>query len=530
MNFTKKISRFFCLALFALSSFIYAATNEVRNPVIWADVPDVSVMRVGNTYYMSSTTMHMIPGLPIMKSKNLIDWQLCGYAYENFSDKDEMSLNNGKNAYGQGSWASSLRYHNGMFYVSTFAYTTGKTHIYSTKDPMSGKWSEKSFNPALHDSSLFFDDDGKVYMITGGGNIRLIELKEDLSGIKEGGVNKLIIKDAQSITGTTKGLPAEGSQAFKVNGKYYIFFICWPPTTGMRTAIIYRADKIDGPYEGRIALKDKGVAQGGIIDTPDGKWYGMFFRDSGAVGRIPYLVPMKWVDGWPVFGTNSTVPMTLQINAKQLSVPECVSSDDFNAKALAMQWQWNHNPENSAWSLDKRRGFLRLQTFRIDDNFLQVRNMLTQRTFGPESSASVSIDVSKMKDGDFAGLALLQKKYAVLAVKMDGSKKFIVNKFVSKVGDKNSPDVIEETTPIPLNTKTVYFKIDCDFKNQADIANFYYSLNGKDWNVLGSPFKMIYTLPHFMGYRFALFNYATKSVGGYVDFDYFKVSDNSAKN
>lgn len=527
-----KTSAFKILTLLAMLPCPALQAKEIRNPVIWADIPDTSLMRAGNTYYMSSTTMHMVPGVPVMKSENLADWQMCGYACKYLSDKSEMNLEGGKNAYGQGTWASSMRFHNGTFYVSTFSYTTGKTHIYSTKDPSSGKWEEKSFSPALHDGSLFFDDDGKVYMVYGGGNIRLMELNEDLSGVKEGGVDKIIIKDAQSITGSLEGLPAEGSQMFKANGKYYHFSICWPPTTGMRTALVYRADNIEGPYEGRIAIKDKGVAQGGIVDTPDGKWYGLFFRDSGAVGRVPYLVPMKWEDGWPVFGTGGEVPMALEMNAKQNSVPESVAvSDEFNrgknnAAFLPLQWQWNHNPNNDFWSLSKRKGFLRLETFRQDKDFTQARNTLTQRAFGPKSSAQTCIDTSKMKDGDIAGLGLLQRKYATIEVKMLGGKKFIATRQVSKSGDKNGQDEFIETTPVPLKSKLVYFKADCDFENQKDAANFYYSLNGKNWTKLGGEFKMEYTLPHFMGYRFALFNYATKEVGGYADFDFFRVSDN----
>lgn len=526
-----KTSTFKILTLLAVLPYSALQAKEVRNPILWADVPDTSLMRAGKTYYMSSTTMHMVPGVPVMKSENLIDWQMCGYACKHLSDKKEMALEDGKSAYGQGTWASSMRHHNGVFYVSTFSYTTGKTHIYSTKDPSSGKWEEISFSPMMHDASLFFDDDGKVYMIYGGGNIHLRELKEDLSGVKEGGVDKVIIKDAQSITGTTKGLPAEGSQMFKANGKYYHFSICWPPTTGMRTALVYRADKIEGPYEGRIAIKDKGVAQGGIVDTPDGKWYGLFFRDSGAVGRLPYLVPMKWEDGWPVFGTDGKVPMTLEMDAKQNAVPEAVAvSDEFkrgknNAGFLPLQWQWNHNPNNDFWSLSKRKGFLRLTTFRTDDNFLRARNTLTQRTFGPKSSAVACLDVSGMKNGDIAGLGLLQRKYATLQVKMEGGRKFITNLQISKLNDKKESDDFIETAPIPLKSKLVYFKIDCDFENQKDAANFYYSLNGRDWTKIGEEFKMAYTLPHFMGYRFALFNYATKETGGCADFDFFRVSD-----
>eukprot|EP00456_Euglypha_rotunda_P034248 TRINITY_DN26408_c0_g1_i6.p1 TRINITY_DN26408_c0_g1~~TRINITY_DN26408_c0_g1_i6.p1 ORF type:complete len:268 (-),score=66.72 TRINITY_DN26408_c0_g1_i6:18-758(-) len=200
---------------------------KAQNPIIFADVPDMAMTRVGDTYYMSSTTMHMSPGLPIMKSRDLVNWEMASYAYDTLTDKDELTLSNGKNAYGGGSWASSIRFHDGLFYVSTFSYATGKTHIYRTPDIEKGPWKENAFAPAFHDSSLFFDDDGRVYMIHGGGNIRLTELNADLSGVKAGGVDQVIVPDASLVAGPEVGLPAEGSQMHKINGKYYLFNITW---------------------------------------------------------------------------------------------------------------------------------------------------------------------------------------------------------------------------------------------------------------------------------------------------------------
>jgi len=275
--------------------------NQAVNPIIHADVPDIAMIRVGDTYYMSSTTMHMSPGLPIMKSKDLVNWEIVSYAYDTRADNEALTLQNGRNAYGAGSWASSLRYRKGTFYATTFSSTSGRTHIYRTKDIEKGPWTENTFRPSLHDHSLFFDDDGRVYMLYGGGNLRLVELNEDLSGLKEGGFNQVVITNAHSVVTSNVGLVAEGSQLSKVNGKYYLFNICWP-RGGMRTVVIHLADKITGPWEGRLGLQDKGVAQGSIIDTPNGEWFAYLFRDFGAVGRIPYLVPMKWEDGWPVRG------------------------------------------------------------------------------------------------------------------------------------------------------------------------------------------------------------------------------------
>lgn len=269
---------FVACILFA-SSLLSPAYGETTappaaNPILWADVPDLSVIRVGDTYYMSSTTMHMSPGLPIMKSPDLVNWELIGYACDTLADNDALTLRNGKNAYGAGSWASCLRYHDGVFYVSTFSSTTGKTHIYSTDNIESGPWREASFSPSLHDHSLFFDDDGRVYMLYGGGDVRLVELEPDLSGIKTDGVDQVIIPNASLVAGQNVGLPAEGNQLRKINGKYYHSMITWP-RGGMRTQLIFRADKITGPDEGRVALAEAGIAQGGLIDTPDGKWFAL---------------------------------------------------------------------------------------------------------------------------------------------------------------------------------------------------------------------------------------------------------------
>ncbi|KQV54779.1 hypothetical protein ASC95_29495 [Pelomonas sp. Root1217] len=305
-----------------------------HNPLIWADVPDIAILRVGKTYYMSSTTMHMSPGLPIMKSTDLVNWSMASYGYQTLADNEALRLENGKNAYGAGSWASSLRYHDGVFYASTFAATSGRTHIYTTRDPERGPWKETSFEPALHDHSLFFDDDGRVYMAWGCNRITLTELKPDLTGAKPGGVNKVIVEHVNAVFGADQGgLCGEGSQLSKVNGRYYLFNIASPGSRWARTVIVHRADTIDGPYEGRIALDDRGIAQGGLIDTPEGKWYAYLFKDNGAVGRIPYLVPVTWKDGWPVLGKDGKVAMTLDIPAGAQGVSGVsgiVASDEFD--------------------------------------------------------------------------------------------------------------------------------------------------------------------------------------------------------
>jgi len=515
--------------VFLLSVFcqvtLKAQEKKAQNPIIFSDVPDMSMIRVGDTYYMASTTMHMCPGVPIMKSKDLVNWKMLNYAYNTLGEMDELSLINGKSNYGRGSWASSLRYHKGIYYIATYAQTTNKTYIFRTNDIEKGHWKMNEIKPGYHDCTLVFDND-RAYLITGNGRLQIIELNDDLTGVKEGGVNQVLIENASAVTEPNM-LRAEGSQLFVHEGKYYLFNISWPRGV-MRTVVVNRADKLLGPWEGRIALQDKGVAQGGIIDTPDGRWFGYFFQDHGSVGRIPYLVPMKWIDGWPVFGVNGKVPETLDLPASKGSIPGIVNNDEFTRKkgepALPSVWQWNHNPDNKLWSITERKGFLRLKTARIDTLFLKSRNTLTQRTIGPVCSGFTLMDVSNLKEGDFAGLCALQRKFGLVGVKVQNGTKYVY--MVS-----NKTDSPTELQSIPLSQSIVFLKIECDFREKIDIAKFFYSLDGKKWNSIGGQLKMEYTLmEHFMGYRFGLYNYSSQNPGGYADFDYFHITNKISEN
>lgn len=493
-----------------------ALDERAKNPIVWADVPDPSIVRVGDSYYMSSTTMHMSPGLPIMKSKDLVHWKLVGYAYRTLGENDALTLQNGQNAYGKGSWASSLRYHDGIFYASTFSATTGKTYIFWTKNPERTPWHEISFSPSYHDHSLIFDG-GHAYLAYGGGDIRLVELQSDLSGPKRDGVSKVIVPNATRIAGEPAGLPAEGSQMFKVDGRYYLCNIAWP-RGGMRTEIVHRADRLEGPYEGRVMFRDQGVAQGGMVDTPEGRWYAYLFQDHGAVGRIPFLVPMRWEDGWPVVGDGGKLPSSLDLPGGKSTISGIVASDDFNRRTLPLVWQWNHNPDDRYWSLSARKGWLRLTAGRVDAVVSQARNTLTQRTFGPVCSGTTVLDVSGMKEGDCAGLIALQNRYAYVGVKMEEGMKSVVmvaNEGAAPIG----------VAKVPLAAERVFLRMECDFRNQADRVAFAFSLDGKSWTSIGKPHRLRYDLVHFMGCRFGLFNFATKEAGGHVDFDYFHVGD-----
>lgn len=492
--------------------------GNAANPLIFADLPDVSMIRVDSTYYLSCTTNHMMPGVPVLKSDNLTDWRIVRYCYDRLDETAALNLEEGKNDYGNGTWASSLRYHNGRYYVATFSHTTHKTYIFSTDNMETGEWTTHEFAPAYHDLSLFFDEDnGRAYLIWGSGKLYIAELKEDLSGLKEG-TERVLIENASAPSGEG-GLPAEGSQLFKVNGMYYLFNITWPPQS-MRTVVVHRAPSLNGPWEGRVLLQDRGIAQGGLVDTPDGRWFAYLFRDYSSVGRIPYLAPVAWVDGWPVIGTDGKVPDILNLPASRGLIGGIVASDDFSREKgeadLPLVWQWNHQPDNALWSVKERKGYLRLKTGRVENDFLEARNTLTQRTIGPTCAGTMAMEISHMQEGDFAGLALLQQRYGQVGVRITEGKKEVV--MVS--AETGTPQVVET---LPYEQNKIYLKIECDFTNLKDVGTFYYSPDGKQWTQIGSPLKMTYTIPQFIGYRFALFNYATLHSGGYIDIDYFRI-------
>ncbi len=499
----------------------------------WTDIPDPDVIRVSDTYYMSSTTMHFTPGCPIMKSKDLIHWEIIAYVYDFLEDSDKMNLQNGEHDYGKGSWASCIRHVDNKFYVVFTAYNANKTYIFQTTNLENSQWERYELQGIYHDMSLLFDDDGKVYMVYGSGSIRLIELSSDARIIKPNGLDKIIIP--KTDVGGIGGLPAEGAHIYKINGMYYIFLIAWPPSpqySGRRIELCYRSDKIDGVYEGRVILDNDfgyhnmGVAQGGVFETIDGDWYSMLFQDRGSVGRIPFLLPFKWEEGWPVFEGDVIDSADTEV----ITELDMLRTDDFNSQKLNLHWQWNHNCDEGFWSLTERVGWLKLTNGKVSKNLSEAQNTLTQRTFGPSCSGKALIDISQMQEGDVAGLSAFQDQYGYVGVMVkEGLTKVVMAKAQQEPFEPGNmyyetgkPEIIEES--IAIEQKEVYLRVDFDFSDMVDTAEFYYSLDGCEWIMIGKRLELSYRLTHFVGYRFALFNFATKEIGGSVFFDYLKIS------
>ncbi|MDU0202063.1 glycoside hydrolase family 43 protein [Paenibacillus sp. MAH-36] len=496
----------------------------ITNPIIWADVPDPCVIRVGTAYYMVSTSMHAMPGCPIMKSENLMDWKIVNYVYDTLEDNDANNLLDGKGIYGKGSWAASLRHHNGTFYVCFSSNDMNQFYIYRTADIENGKWERSVIAGIHHDPSLLFDD-GRVYVIHGNGSIRITELTSDVMTVKSGGIDQRLFEtERDGIM-----LRCEGCHAYKLNGYYYLFFIEWPNTGNRRRRqLCYRSRELLGVYEHKVILDDDmgyrnhGIAQGGIVDTPQDEWYALFFQDHDAVGRIPIVLQVTWVEDWPVIGMEGKVQVSFQAqfpSTAPTAPTQLVISDefDYNENKLLLNWQWNHNPDNRLWSVIARPGWLRLETGNITDSILLARNTLTQRTEGPVCIGITAMDVSHMKPGDHAGMVALQNHFGTVGIQIAANGERYVAMCVN--GGDGSEEAVER---ILYEDSLIYLKIHFNFENSTDLASFYYSADGEEWKKIGSSLKMKYTLDHFMGYRIGLFNYATKQVGGHADFDFFR--------
>ena len=538
MLFKKRLMLLASMALFTMSlSAAEGDSTKIQNPMLWADVPDPDIIRVGDTFYLVSTTMHLMPGAPVMASKDLKNWETVGYIFDKLTDSPKYDMQEGT-VYGRGQWATSLKYHKGKFYALLAPNEQGKmgdTYIFSA-EKAEGPWKIVSRMRHFHDCSLFFDDDDRVYVIYGTGE--MMELKKDLSDVIEGTYKHIFQREADET-----GL-LEGSRVIKHNGKYYLLMISQAYGPGRhRREVCYRADDIHGPYEKNVILQSEFggfsyVGQGTIVDTQEGDWYGIIFQDRGGVGRVLTVSPVRWIDGWPQIGDeDGKVPDTVRPYKSGQPVKSIICSDDFSGSKLGLHWQWNHNPVDNAWSLTERPGFLRLKTSRVVENIYLAPNTITQRMQGPTCTASVLIDYTNMKDGDCAGFATFNQDTGALIIKRVGKNFFLQmeesssqlsdrEKAVTKVEEK----MIEGVTlsKISPKSKKIWLRIDGDFRpgprGGRDAANFYYSLDGEEWTKIGTTdYRMRFDWRRFfMGSKYAIFNYATKKAGGYIDVDEFK--------
>lgn len=493
------------------------------NPLTRMDYPDPDVIRVDDTYYMISTTMYFMPGGVILRSYDLANWEIAAYLFDRLDDTPAERLEDGQNLYGKGMWAASLRCHDGRFYAAFVSHGQEDTHLFIA-DRIDGPWEHRKIRGYYHDCSLLWDDDGRVFIVYGNTEIHLTELSADLTGPAEGGIDCIILRDDRENV----FLGYEGSHFYKIDGRYVLTLIHWPKDKSRRTEAVFTAAAIEGPYDGGDVFWDdggycgQGIAQGGLVDTPDGKWFAILFRDSGAIGRIPVLVPVAWDGDRPVFGDNGRLPEDLPIVSTRPGheYQPLFVSDDFCAgkdRELAPQWQWNHVPDEERWTILPEGG-LAVTTGEVCANITQARNTLTQRMCYPTCEAEVTVDTAGLSGGDFAGLCALQGAYLTVGILEENGKKYLVvierrepTKGFAIGGNDTEPGEITYREEIPEDTLTVGIR--ADFTNMKDTVQAYVR-RGNAMETVGEPHKMFFRLDHFTGARFGLCVLSTAMAGG----------------
>ena len=522
----------------------YVMQYNTLNPITKLDYPDPDVIRVGDVYYMASTTMHFMPGCEILRSYDLRNWEHLTYVYDKLDSTPAQQLEEDKNVYGKGMWATTIRYHKGRFYICFVANDTEKTYLY-TSDSITGPWEKSNIEGFFHDCSLLFDDDDRVYIVYGNREIYLTELNESLTAPKTGGLHRMIVKDSDETR-----LGYEGAHFYKINGKYYVFFIHSLIEEWRRTEACFVADSLDGEFRGCDVLNDdmgycyQGVAQGGIVDTPDGKWYGILFQDRGAVGRIPVLIPVKWENDFPVFGENGKIPENFPITSTRpeyeyiplvasdnFKVPDSLPEEEkarlYGCFGLKSVWQFNHEPDLSLVKHDGSKGYIEIQTAKVCQSVTQAKNILTQRMLYPGCKGEVTVDGSRLKDGDYAGLCALQGCYGFVGITKRGGQTYLV--MVSKEADESDMNALsddkepgKEWEAIPVSGNKFRLRIAVDFTNMIDEAEFsYFDETKNGYQKIGITHKLYFKLDHFTGGRFGLFVYSTKESGGIAGFENF---------
>ena len=544
------------LALMAVTGYAqsqsWTADNgngTFTNPLFYDEFSDPDILRVGDDYYLAGTTMHAVPGLVILHSKDLVNWENISYCFDRFNfDDDAFSLKNYREIYGQGIWAPCIRYANGQFYV--FSNINGKgLQCYTAKD-IRGPWEHHNMKGRIYDLSVLFDDDGKIYAIHGYGEVKCTELKPDMSGpIEE--TERTIIPEGNAV--------GEGHHMYKIKDMYYLISTDYKPNG--RT-LCSRSKNIWGPYETVTITADEtfgyhaasltqvprgekyrighdgtrfglpqpdkdatactNIHQGGIVEDQNGQWWALLMMDFHSIGRTTTLAPITWKEGWPMLGLEGNLgraPRTWfkpQIAAETKAHAPYDRNESFDGKQLGRVWQWNHNPDDSQWSL--RKGRLRLNSMPAEQ-LMWARNSLTQRVIGPTSVATVELYTKGMKDGDVAGLGNINVPCSWIGIVKNGKQTTL------RCFEQATNDTIDSN--VELTDGRIWLRMEGQF--DQDKAQYAYSLDGQHFTNVGREMPLSYQLISFQGSRHALFAFNhTGKEGGYAEFDNFKVDEPQA--
>ncbi|MBN1780561.1 glycoside hydrolase 43 family protein [bacterium] len=498
-----------------------------KNPVIFADYSDPDVVRVGEDFYMTASSFNCVPALPVLHSRDLVNWTLVNHAIPRFEDPDF-----DRPQHGNGVWAPAIRYHEGSYYIYYGDPDRG-IYMVKTEDPL-GEWNAPVLVKKAYgniDPCPFWDDDGRVYMVhafahsRAGVNslLQINELNAQGSGIIDKGV---IVFDGHQNYPTI-----EGPKLYKRNGYYYIFAPAGGVKPGWQTVL--RSREITGPYEDRIVLAQgsteiNGPHQGAYLELENGEAWFVHFQDRDAYGRIVHLQPVIWREDWPVMGTDTDNDGTGEPILKHtkpgvresasVQIPQ--TSDDFNKPELGLQWQWQANPKEEWNALDADRGVLRLNAWGTGDglNLWDAPNLLLQKLSAPRMTVATAVSWFGRSEKERSGLIVMGMGYAALTISgLKGDYDLELRRCVD--AEHGEAETIEEKISVP--THQLFLKV--DIQDDA-VCTFSYSLDGKDYRSIGSPFKA--RPGKWIGAKVGLFSVSEESSGpaGYAEYRYFYVN------
>jgi beta-xylosidase len=490
------------------------ANGTFTNPVIFADYPDPDIIRVGEDFYLVSSSFTDAPGVPVCHSRDLVNWTIIGHAYARLhAGNPGYDMADGRVMYRGGSWAPSIRHHRGIFHI---CFNTPAEGFFMCASPRpEGPYRMTWFGGReLYDPALFFDDDDRVYVVHGCGDLYLTELTPDACAIA--GPDHLLLSGSH-------GQPMEGSHVYKRRGYYYI---CSTSRGYNGIQIVHRSRELRGGYDSRVICADDmnysgaGVHQGGFVELPGGETWFFLFQDRDYVGRVPLLLPVTWVDDWPRLGDPDNYWKLSPTSRKPALVADpppltTEHGDDFNNPALGLQWHWNHNPDDARWSLTARPGWLRL-TAGHAPGLMNARNTLTQKVVGHGCRGTVKLDTAGLRTGDLAGLCILGFPSAFIAVSLaaGGRRLVMVN------NDKLIADIDS------ANGGILFLRAEAD---REGIARFFYSTDDLAYEQLGDQLLMQFSVKSFLGNKFGLFCYndlphnnLPPAAAGHADFDFFR--------
>ncbi|MGR5064011.1 glycoside hydrolase family 43 protein [Photobacterium sp. DNB22_13_2] len=528
------------------------------NPVLNADYPDSDIEQVGDTYYMITSKQHMSPGMPILASKDMVNWTNVGFGFNRLTWAPEYNWNR-MNGYSFGVWAGDLAYNDGTWYIYQIDYNHGL--MVTTAKDIAGPWSEPKImldtSYVMDDPAVYWDKEtGKAYIIVNAGV--KAEHADEPSPVNTNVIYEMswdglsIIDDGQEVY---SGIGAEAAKIYKFNGYWYVFLAEWTIgdcSTGLgkinkkndrKQVVLRSSESIYGPYEKKVVMQKgshfghRSASQGALLQAPDESWWYMHQLVQNDVdpfqGRVQCLEPVEWIDDWPIIGIDENGDgigepvkrFRKPINGFPVQAP--LSDDDFTSETLGLQWEWNHNPRESHWSLTEKRGSLRLKASKLVPNtegygpktnqwtnsdgsssdFWRACNTLSQRIMGDSHGvAEAKFDLSGMKPNQIGGLARFGGVFNLMGVKVSssGNRQLV---FINAKGEQVEGAIIDSDTLFIRTT------------NNGSSAFFEYSLDGEIYEFFGQKFDIEFG--NWTGDRIGFFTWNDKDEVGYIDVESF---------